>query len=103
MDLSEEKKIKTLSSKMTTNTIINNYILKIFKDSNAFQEVVGKGRGENGGKGTGNKKHKWYVQNGQGEGKNSIGNGEANELICMTHGHELSGGNADGRRGAGWR
>ena len=26
----------------------------------------------------------------QGEGKNSIGNGEAKELICMTHGHELS-------------
>ena len=26
------------------------------------------------------------------EGKNSIGNGEAEELICVTHGHELSGG-----------
>ena len=24
-----------------------------------------------------------------GEVKNSIGNGEAKELICMTHGHEL--------------
>ena len=23
-----------------------------------------------------------------------MGNGEAKELICMTHGHELSGGNA---------
>ena len=25
------------------------------------------GRGENGGEGTGNKKHKWQVQNRQGE------------------------------------
>ena len=29
------------------------------------------------------------VQNRQGEVKNSIGNGEAKELICMTHGYEL--------------
>ena len=48
-------------------------------------------RGENGGKGTVNKKHKWSVQNRQGEGKNSMGNGEGKELICMTHGHELDG------------
>ena len=27
-----------------------------------------------------------------GEGENSIGNVEAKELICMTHGHELKGG-----------
>ena len=27
----------------------------------------------------------------QGKVKNSIGNVEAKELICMTHGHELSG------------
>ena len=26
-----------------------------------------------------------------GEVKNSVGNGEAKELICMTHGHELRG------------
>ena len=26
-----------------------------------------------------------------GEVKNSIGNGEAKELICTTHGHELRG------------
>ena len=31
-----------------------------------------------------------------GEVKNSIGNGEAKELICMTHGHELKGVNAGG-------
>ena len=30
-----------------------------------------------------------------------MGNGEAKELICMTHGHELRGrGNAGGREGA---
>ena len=28
----------------------------------------------------------------RGKVKNSIGNREARELICMTHGHELSGG-----------
>ena len=52
---------------------------------------------EDGGTGTGKKKHKWWVQNRQGEVKNSIGNGEAKELICMTHGHELRRGNAGGR------
>ena len=30
-------------------------------------------------------------------------NGEAKELICMTHGHELRWGNAGGRRGTGQR
>ena len=30
-------------------------------------------------------------------------NGEAKELICMTHGHELRLGNADGRVSAGRR
>ena len=54
---------------------------------------MGRGHGENGGKGTGNKKHKWWVQNRQGEVKNSIGNGEAKELMCTIHGHELRWGN----------
>ena len=48
--------------------------------------------GENGGKDTGNKKHNWQVENRQGEVKNSIGNVEAKELICTTHGHDLKGG-----------
>ena len=39
-------------------------------------------------KGTGNKKHNREAQNKQGEVKNSIGNGEAKELICTTHEHE---------------
>ena len=46
---------------------------------------------ERGGKGTENKYHKWQVENRQGEGKNSIGNVEAKELVCVTHGHELKG------------
>ena len=62
----------------------------------------GRGGGE-WGKSPGNEKHKWLVQNRQGEVKNNIGNGEAKELICMTHGHELSGLHAVGRRVAGWR
>ena len=47
--------------------------------------------GERGewGKSTGYKKHNWYVENRQGEVKNSMGNVEAKELICMTHGHEI--------------
>ena len=32
-----------------------------------------------------------------------MGNGEAKELICMTHEHELRGGNAGGRGGVGQR
>ena len=31
------------------------------------------------------------AENRQGKVKNSIGNGEAKELICMVHGHELKG------------
>ena len=53
--------------------------------------------GGEGGKCTENKQHKWQVENRQGEGKNSIGNVEARELVCMTHGHELQGGNVGGR------
>ena len=29
------------------------------------------------------------MENRQGEGKNSVGNVEAKELICTSHGHEL--------------
>ena len=32
-----------------------------------------------------------------------MGNGEVKELICTTHGHELSGGSVGGSGGAGWR
>ena len=47
----------------------------------------GRGQGDEG-KGTGNKYHECQVENRQ-EVKNSIGNVEAEELTCMTHGHEL--------------
>ena len=41
------------------------------------------------------------MENRQGEGKNSVGNVEAKELISMTHGHELWGGGDVGGRGVG--
>ena len=43
------------------------------------------------------------MENRQGEAKNSIGNVEAKELICMTNGHELRWGNVGGRGCAGRR
>ena len=52
---------------------------------------------EREGKSTENKQHKWQVENRQGEGKNSVGNVETKEFICMTHGHELQCGNVGGR------
>ena len=52
---------------------------------------------ENRGKGAGVNKHNWYIQNSPGNVKNNIGNGEAKELICTMHGHELSGGLLEGR------
>ena len=64
-----------------------------------YQQGSGRGRG---GKGTENKQHKWQLENRQGEGKNSVVNVEAKELINVTHGHELQGGNVGGREWAGW-
>ena len=59
--------------------------------------VINRGvAGERRGKGTEKKQRKWQVENRQGEGKNSVGNVEAKELICMTHGHELQGGMWEG-------
>ena len=40
------------------------------------------------------------MENRQGEGKNSVGNVDAKELISMTQGHELWGGEC-GREGGG--
>ena len=82
-------------SKMTTNSQPKK---KKKQNRNRITEMEitwsvtsGEGKGEDGRKGTWNKKHKWQVENRQGEVKNSIGNGEAKELICMTHGLELKG------------
>ena len=66
-----------------------------------MEGISREGKGREWGKGSGNKKHKWWVQNRQGEIKNSIGNVEAKELISMTHGHELVEGML--RWGTGWR
>ena len=113
MDLSE-KKIKNMNSKMTTNPQLSTTEPKKYKNKNKLSKQVeqeqnhrngdhredyqqGGVRGGNGGEGTGNKKHKWQVQNRQGEVKNSMGNGEAKELTYMTHGHELRWENAGER------
>ena len=96
-----------MNSKMTTNLQLSTTELKKQKQAKQTTRTgtesqkqrshrglsEGRGSGEIGGKGTGNKKHKWQIQNRQEEVKNSIGNGEAKELICMTHGHELRWGN----------
>ena len=37
------------------------------------------------------------MENRQGEVKNDIGNVEAKEFICMTHGHEPKEGNVGGK------
>ena len=42
------------------------------------------------------------MENRQGEGKNSVGNVEAKELISMTHGHELWGGGICEGGGGKW-
>ena len=51
----------------------------------------GGGREEQGGKGTGKKKHNWQALNRWGDVKNGIGNRALKELICTTRGHELRG------------
>ena len=56
----------------------------------------GRGQRENGGKGIENNQYNWQVQNRQWEVKNSIGNGESKELICMAQGHELRLGDGEG-------
>ena len=43
------------------------------------------------GNGADIKKDNLWVQSRQGKIKNSIGHGEAKELKCTTHGHELRG------------
>ena len=97
--------IKTINSEMTTNSQPSTTEPKKPKTQNKLSKQLeqeqdhrngdhmkdyqqGSGRGR-GGEGTENKQHKWQVENRQGEGKNSVGNVEAKELICMTHGHEL--------------
>ena len=109
---------KNMNSKMTTNSRLSTTEPKQ-KNKNKLSKQLEQeqnhrngdhmegyqwgGEGDNGDKGTGNTKHKWQVQNRQGEVKNSIENGETKELICMTHGHELKRGDAGGKGCAGRR
>ena len=72
---------KQKQTKQTTRTRTESQILRSFGGL-----PVGRGKGENRGKGAGITKHNWQVQNRQGEVKNSMGNGEAMELICTTLG-----------------
>lgn len=51
---------------------------------------------ENVGEGTGKKKHKCWVQNRQGQFK-IVWEMRSHRLICMIHGHELSGGTREGK------
>ena len=82
--------IKTMNSKMTTNSQLSTTECKKKQtkqttrtgtESQKWRSHRGfsseRRRGKNAGKGTGNKRQKWQVQNRQGEVKNSIGNGEA--------------------------
>ena len=90
--LTTTPKTKT-KTKTKTNQAINQNRNRTTEMEITWRVIRGGGeRGENGEKGTGNKKHKCQVQNRQGRVKNSIGNGEAIELVCMTHGQELRGG-----------
>ena len=81
-----------MNSKMTTNSQLlttepkqkqTKQTTRTGKESQKWRshEGLSAGRGwrETGRKGTGNKKHNWWVQNRQGEVKNSIGNGEEKE------------------------
>ena len=104
-----------MNSKMTTNSQLSTNELKKSKEKQRKQKLSkqleqeqkhrngdhmeGYQWGWGRGKGTGNKKQNRQVQNRQGEIKNSIGNGEAKELICTTHGHELRWEGSSGQRG----
>ena len=68
-----------------------------------WRVISREGKGGEWGKGTGFKKHNLVGTKYTGEVKNSIGNGEAKELICMTHGHELRRGITGGKTGTWWR
>ena len=112
--------IKNMNNKMTTNPQLSTteprkkqkqkqtkQTTRTGRESQKWKSHGGLPAGEweqeRGGKGTANKQHKWQVKNRQGEGKNSIGNVEAKELICVTHGHELKGGNVGGKGFIGGR
>ena len=106
-----------MNSKMTTNSQLSTTEPKKYQKQKQTKQTTrtgagaekwrshggfsaGKGRRERGNRYR-NKKHKWQVQNRQGEVKKIMGNGEAKELICMTHGHELRRGVLEGETAQG--
>ena len=62
-----------------------------------WRVISGEGRGEWGKMVQGLRSIIGMYKIDRGDVKNSIGNGEVKELICMTHGHELKGGWLEGR------
>ena len=96
--------IKNMNSKMTTNSQLPTTEPKKQKLSKQPEQEQnqrnghhmedyqqGSGRGREGGKVQRMSSINGRQKIRQGEGENSIGNVEAKELICMTHGPELKG------------
>ena len=62
-----------------------------------WRVIIQEGKGENGGKNAEIKKYKLVGTEQAGDVKNSIGNEEAKELMCVTHGCELRGAGNEGK------
>ena len=62
-----------------------------------WKVISWEGEGGEWGNGAGIKKHNLQEKHREGKVKNSIGNGAAKELTCMTYGHELRGALLKGR------
>ena len=107
-----------MNSKMTTNSQLSTTESKKQKQKLSKQLEEGKnhrngdhmegyqqggGEGSLGGKIQGLRSIIGRHKIDKGEVKNSIGNGEAKELICTTYGHELRGGNTGRKRGKRYR
>ena len=87
LSTTEPKKQKLKVSKQTTRTGTESQKWRSYGGLISRKGVGGEcGKRE----GTENKKYKWWVQNRQEKVKNSIVNAEAKELLCMTHGDEVS-------------
>ena len=99
---------KNVNSKMTTNSQLSTTESKQ-KQKQLEQEQIhrnrdhmegyqqGEGVGRMGEKVQGKRSINGRQKIDRRKVKNSIGNGEVKELMCMTHGHELRWENYDGR------
>ena len=82
LSTNEPKKIKERKTKKTeTKQTRTGTESKKWRSHGGFS--AGRGRGQNGGKGTGNKQYNCQEQNRQGELKNSTGSGETKELLYV--------------------